>query len=69
MKYTVHVTVVYSVDVDPERLGLRNRKEILEHAKGVYSLLGNEFDVKAEIFEKYDDEPKPKKVKKGVGSY
>lgn len=68
MKYTVHVSVVYSVDVDPEMQGLKTKKEILEYAKGVYSLLGNEFDIQAKIFEKYDDEPE-KKIKKGIGSY
>lgn len=68
MKYTVHVTAVFSVDVDPKALGIKTKRELLEYAKNAYPEVGKQFDIKAEIFEKYDDE-KPKKIKKGVGSY
>lgn len=68
MKYTVHVQVTYSVDLDTKKLGLKTKKELLDYAKQNYFLIGSEFDAQAKIFDSYDDEEKIK-VKRGRGSY
>lgn len=69
MKYTVHVDVSYSVDIDPKALGIKTKKELLDYAKANYPFIGKEFDINAKIFEKYDDQPTKPKPRKGVGSY
>lgn len=68
MKYTVHVTVSFSMDLDPKELGIKTKKQLLEYAKSNYFLEGSEFDAQAKIFDTYDDKPN-KPVRRGIGSH
>lgn len=69
MKYTVHVDVSFSVDIDPKALGIKTKRQLLDYAKTNYQTLGKEFDISAKIFEAYEDKPQKPKPRKGVGSY
>lgn len=69
MKYTVHVTVTMSVEIDTDDMkaefGKANKGLILQEAIQK-ATLNDAFDSKAVIFESYDDSVK---VRKGIGSY
>ncbi len=65
MKHTVHVTVTYSVEVDPTKEGLTSKADVRAWALNNYSV-SNAFDASAKIFDTYDVQPK---VKRGKGSY
>lgn len=70
MKYTVHVNVTLSVEIDAEDLkkefGKVTKKLILQEAVQK-ATLDNAFEFEAKIFDKYEDEVK--KARKGISSY
>lgn len=71
MKYTVHVTLTFSVEVDAKELkaefGKVNKKMIYQEAINKASISGDHFDSKAVVFDV--EKPVKQKVSRGIGSY
>lgn len=68
MKYVVHTKITYSTEFDSDelkKLGITTKRQLLDYAKQNFDESNiTAFD--AEIYDKYQDKPKPRQ---GKGSY
>jgi hypothetical protein len=63
MPRTIHVTVTYSVHIEDDKL---SNKQALIHARENFQTEGNIFDVKASVFERWQNVVR--KIRRGIGS-
>jgi hypothetical protein len=63
MPRAIHVTVTYSVHIEDDRL---SEKEALIHASENFEKEGRIFDVKASVFERWQNVVR--KIRRGIGS-